>query len=159
MFSKRRFLALATVASLSALAGLSPAWAAGGNDPIGGIDIIIKKNPGSYPIAAVPFGSDELAKLNALAGGERPSFVLQSVAAHTGEGDGFVKSGMVALGEIWCASCKMDDRVEVKFRDGEVTYTLGLTFRSGEVTRPARQQGVSGITQGSANKMLEGASR
>lgn len=141
MFSKRKFLTLVSALSLSALAGLSPAWAAGGNDPITGIDIIIKKNPGSQPITSVPFGNGELAKLNALRGAERPNFVLKVVAARMGAGDGFVKSGMAELGKIWCGPCKMADRIEVKFRDEKVNYALSLTFRAEEATRPTKRQG------------------
>lgn len=141
MFSKRKFLTLTTALAFTAMTGLSPAWAAGGSDPIIGIDIIIKKDPGSQPIAAVPFADEALAKLNALSGADRPAFVLQTVAAHVGAGDGFVKSGMEALGKIWCAPCKMADRIEVTFPDDDATYTLGLTFHSAEVKRPTTTQG------------------
>lgn len=141
MFSKRKFLTLTTALAFIAVTGLSPAWAAGGNDPIGGIDIIILKDPSSQPFAAVPFGDETLAKLNALSGADRPTFVLQTVAAHVGAGEGFVKSGMEALGKIWCAPCKMADRIEVKFPDGGATYTLGLTFHGEDAKRPTKQQG------------------
>ena len=141
MFSKRKFLTLTTALAFTAMTSLSPAWAIGGNDPISGIDIIILKDPSSQPIAAVPFGGEELAKLNVLSGADRPTFVLQTVAAHVGAGEGFVKSGMEALGNIWCAPCKMANRIEVKFPDDGATYTLDLTFHGEEVKRPTKQQG------------------
>ena len=141
MFSKRKFLTLTTALAFTAMTGLSPAWAAGGNDPITGIDIIILKDPSSQPIAAVPFGGEALAKLNALSGADRPTFVLQTIAAHVGAGDGFVKSGMAELGKIWCGPCKMANRIEVKFPDDDATYTLGLTFHGTEAKRPTTQHG------------------
>ncbi len=140
MFSKRKLLAIATFFAVATAAGISPALAAGGNDPIGGIDIIIKKNPSSQPITAVPVGGEQLAKLNALRDADRPLFVLETVAAQIGEGEGFVKAGMAELGKVWCGTCEMADSVEVKFREGEASYQLALKFQTNAIARPTKEQ-------------------
>ena len=49
--------------------------AAGGNDPIIGIDIIIKKNPGSQPIANIPFTNSEIDQYNELRENDRPAYL------------------------------------------------------------------------------------
>ena len=141
MFSKRKFFAATAALTLSAVASLSPALAAGGNDPIIGIDIIILKDPSSQPIKPFSLDGSELEKLNALGGTDRPAFVLETIAGRMGAGAGFVKSGMAELGNIWCAPCKMADRIEVNFPHDDATYTLGLTFHGKDAKRPTKQQG------------------
>jgi hypothetical protein len=141
MFNKRKFIAVTTALTLTAIAGLSPALAAGGNDPIKGIDIIIKKDPGSQPIKPFSLGGSELEKLNAFQGTDRPRFVLKTIGTRLDAGKGFVTSGMTALGKIWCAPCKMADSFQVKFPHDDATYTISITMRSGEATRPTQVQG------------------
>ncbi len=140
MFSKRKLLAITTFFAVTTVAGISPALAIGGNDPIPGVDIIILKDPSSQPITSVPFGSEQLAKLNALRNADRPVFVLETVAARIGEGEGFVKSGMAALGKVWCGTCEMADSVEVKFREGAASYQLALKFQTNAIARPIEEQ-------------------
>ena len=53
----------------------SLAFAAGGNDPITGIDIIIKKDPGSQPIANIPFTDSEMSQYNELKENDRPAYL------------------------------------------------------------------------------------
>lgn len=141
MFRKRKFLAVTAALTLSAVAVLSPALAAGGNDPIGGIDIIILKDPSFQRIKPFSFEGSELEKLNTLQGADRSDFVLETIAAHMGAGAGFVKSGMGALGKIWCADCKLSDRFEVTFPHEDATYTVGINIKGGEPTRPTRLPG------------------
>jgi len=108
------------------MAGLSPALAIGGDDPIEGIDIIIKKNPGSKPINPYSLTGIEIKMLNELKGVDRPAFVLKTIAKHIGEDGEFIDSGMKALGDIWCGPCKMVNDISVKFPVGETTYMLDL---------------------------------
>ena len=57
---------LSLTIALPSLALSSLALAAGGNDPITGIDIIIKEDPGSQPIANIPFTDSEISQYNEL---------------------------------------------------------------------------------------------
>ncbi len=59
MFAKHTFLTAAAALTLSLAMGAAPASAQGGDDPIEGIDIIIRDLPGSRPIAPVSVGDDE----------------------------------------------------------------------------------------------------
>ena len=126
MTLRRRFILGTAVIGMSIMAGLSPALAIGGDDPISGIDIIIKKNPGSKPINPYSLTGSEIKMLNGLKGADRPAFVLKTVAKHIGAGDKFVTSGMKALGDIWCGPCKMANDISVKVPVGKTTYMLDL---------------------------------
>ncbi|MBU2936366.1 MULTISPECIES: hypothetical protein [Pacificibacter] len=137
MTSRRRFLLGAAAIGTSMMAGFSPALAIGGNDPIPGIDIIIKKNPGSKPINPYSLTGSEIKMLNTLKGADRPAFVLKTVAKHIGEDAEFVTSGMKALSDIWCGPCKMVNDISVKFPVGEATYMLDLHIH-GEGTAPSK---------------------
>lgn len=126
MTLRRTFLLSAAAFGISIMAGLSPALAIGGDDPIEGIDIIIKKNPGSKPINPYSLTGIEIKMLNELKGVDRPAFVLKTIAKHIGEDGEFIDSGMKALGDIWCGPCKMVNDISVKFPVGETTYMLDL---------------------------------
>jgi hypothetical protein len=126
MTLKRTFLLSAAAFGISMMAGLSPALAIGGDDPIPGIDIIIKKNPGSKPIKGYSLTGSDIKILNRLKGADRPAYVLKTVAKHIGAEDAFVQSGMKALGDIWCGPCKMVNDITVKFPVGKATYLLDL---------------------------------
>lgn len=143
MLAKRSFIppkvtALILTATLTTTLGLPPAFAIGGNDPIPGIDIIIKKDPGSKPIQPFSLNEREIKQLNALKGSDRPAFVLKSVAGRIDADESFVNSGMKVLGDIWCGPCKMVDEISIKFRDDKMTYTLGLTFQGEDIARPTK---------------------
>ena len=56
-------------------------YAIGGNDPIDGIDIIIKKNPGSRPITNFSLGDKSVIKANALQGERRSSYLTKIILA------------------------------------------------------------------------------
>lgn len=57
------------------LAVPSLSLAAGGSDPIKGIDIIIKKDPGSQPIANIPFTDSEISQYNELRENDRLAYL------------------------------------------------------------------------------------
>lgn len=59
MFAKDTFLTAAAALTMALAMGAAPASAQGGDDPIPGIDIIIKDLPDSQPIAPVSVGGDE----------------------------------------------------------------------------------------------------
>lgn len=128
----------AAALGMSMMAGLSPALARGGNDPITGIDIIIKKDPSSQPIKPFSLNGGEIKTLNGLKGANRPAFVLKTVAKRIGAGDSFVQSGMKELGDIWCGPCKMANEIAVKFPDGKTTYLLEIKFKGGDIARPSK---------------------
>ncbi|WP_201579857.1 hypothetical protein [Psychrobacter sp. Pi2-52] len=50
-------------------------FAAGGSDPITGIDIIIKKDPGSQPIANILFTDSEISQYNELRENDRLAYL------------------------------------------------------------------------------------
>jgi len=129
MIERRSFITTAAAISASLMLAAAPALAQGGNDPIEGIDIIVKKDPSSQPIKPFSLDEGQIKTLNRLKDADRRTFVLKSIAGRIEAGESFVPSGMTALGEIWCGPCKMADEISVTFRDGEVTYTLDLTFR------------------------------
>lgn len=66
---------LSLTIALPSLALSSLALAAGGDDPITGIDIIIKKDPGSQPIANIPFTDSEMSQYNELRENDRPTYL------------------------------------------------------------------------------------
>lgn len=137
MTLRRTFLLGAAAFGMSMMAGLSPALAIGGSDPIEGIDIIIKEDPGSKPIKPFSLNGGEIKMLNELKGADRPAFVLKTVAKRIGAGEEFVASGMKALGDIWCGPCKMVNDISVKFPVGDATYMLDLHIH-GEGTAPSK---------------------
>ena len=51
----------------------------GGNDPISGIDIIIKKNPGSKPITNFSLGNGAIKQANTLEGKKRVSYLTKVI--------------------------------------------------------------------------------
>lgn len=61
------------------LAVPSLTFAAGGNDPIIGIDIIIKEDPGSQPIANIPFTDSEINQYNKLRESDRPAYLTKVI--------------------------------------------------------------------------------
>ena len=66
---------LSLTIALPSLALSSLALAAGGNDPITGIDIIIKEDPGSQPIANIPFTDSEISQYNELRENDRLAYL------------------------------------------------------------------------------------
>ncbi|MBA6244224.1 MULTISPECIES: hypothetical protein [Psychrobacter] len=68
-----KLLKLSLLSLTLAIPSLS--FAAGGSDPIIGIDIIIKKDPGSQPIANIPFTDSEINQYNELRESDRPAYL------------------------------------------------------------------------------------
>jgi len=129
MIERRSFITTAAAITASLMLAAAPALAQGGDDPIPGIDIIVKLDPSGDPIKPFSLGAGQIKTLNQLKGADRPTFVLKLIAKRIDAGESFVHSGMKVLGKIWCGPCKMADETTVKFRDGKVTYTLELAFR------------------------------
>lgn len=71
-------------AVLFAISTLSstPALAEGGNDPIPGIDVILKKDVSSKPVAPLIFTDGQLEKLKALGEKEQAQFMAKLVVEH-----------------------------------------------------------------------------
>nr|WP_320135142.1 hypothetical protein [uncultured Amphritea sp.] len=143
----KRTLLLGAAAFGMSIMMAAPAMAIGGNDPIEGIDIIIKKDPGSHPIKPFSLDGREIKMLNGLKGADRPTFVLKTVAKHIGADGAFVQSGMKALGDIWCGPCKMVNEIAVKFPADKTTYMLELHIHE-EKTRPQ-------VIKGNTSRILE----
>ena len=61
------------------------AFAQGGDDPIEGIDIIVKKDPSQEAIMAGSFNPDELKVLNTLKGMDRPAYMAKVGASYAQE--------------------------------------------------------------------------
>jgi hypothetical protein len=143
MTLRRTFLFGAAAFGMSMMAGLSPALAVGGNDPITGIDIIIMKDPSSQPIKPFSLNGGDIKMLNGLKGADRPAYVLKTIAKRIDAGDEFVASGMKALDDIWCGPCKMVNDISVKFPVGKTTYLLELHIHGEKI---ARAQEIKGHT-------------
>jgi len=73
-------------------AATQPALAIGGNDPIEGIDIIIKRNPGSRPIKPISLGDKQLAMLSEMRSKEGAQFLGEIILKHLGPGGGAGKA-------------------------------------------------------------------
>ena len=71
---------LSLTIALPSLAISSLALAAGGSDPILGIDIIILKDPSSQPIANIPFTDSEMSQYNELRENDRPTYLNKVIA-------------------------------------------------------------------------------
>jgi len=125
----KTFLASAIVASGLMLAA-APALAQGGDDPIEGIDIIIKLDPSGDPIKPFSLTGAEMKQINALDNIDRPALTLKLIAKRIDAREGFVEAGMKAFEEQGCPpkSWQYCGDPEV-FSVGEVTYTLDLAFR------------------------------
>ncbi|NRA88165.1 MAG: hypothetical protein HRU28_12415 [Rhizobiales bacterium] len=90
------------------------ALAQGGDDPISGIDIIVKKDPGSQPIKPFGLTGGELKKYNSLKASDRAVYLSKIVAGEMNkisEGaspkGGWQKLLQTSLAKNWCSSCKV----------------------------------------------------
>ena len=106
------------------------AFAQGGDDPISGIDIIIRKDPSQEAIKPFSMTGEEMKQLNAIKGVGRMELILKAAAKRTKTERGFIKSGMAVMGKDWCGECPWPEKASYKFKEGEVTYTLDLKFHS-----------------------------
>ncbi len=90
------------------------AFAQGGDDPIPGIDIIVKKDPGSQPIRPFGLTGGDFKEYNSLKASERAVFLSKIVARKMNkisEGanpkGGWQKLLQSSLAKNWCGPCKM----------------------------------------------------
>lgn len=134
--TKRQFLKSAAALGMVMTLGISPANAQGGDDPIGGIDIIVKKDPASRPVAEISFSGREVKQFNQLKGRDRSAYLAKVLAPHLakfGEGrtqDEWAKVLAEALGNSWCGPCRTGDKNltrTVKFKDG-ISAFITATF-------------------------------
>jgi len=69
------------------------ALAQGGDDPIEGIDIIMRRDPSQAPIKPFSLNYDEIKQINAIKGVGRMELILKAAAKRTKTQEGFVKAG------------------------------------------------------------------
>lgn len=93
----------------------SPAFAIGGNDPIPGIDIIIKKNPASRPLRPGSFGEKEIG-LTYNAGAEKLEARLRELTAQTMKANGLdgnwrleADASTMMSSDVWRMVGEVDD--------------------------------------------------
>ncbi|PCJ76726.1 MAG: hypothetical protein COA53_00435 [Rhodobacteraceae bacterium] len=134
--TKRQLLKTTVAAGFIAILGGIPAFAEGGNDPIGGIDIIVKEDPGSQRVVKFSLSGGEVKRFNALKGSERSAYLAKIAApylAKVGEGRSEKEwAGMLtdALGDNWCGPCRMVGETlarDVKMKDG-ISAFITATF-------------------------------
>lgn len=134
MINRRNMIIMgASALSLAALSAL-PANAIGGNDPIPGIDIIIKKNPGSRPIKPFSLSGGQLKKLNGLKGKDGAMYLAKIIAKHLAgqECCGKINAGDLIASPLikeWCAPCKMADEISFKFKAQDATFAVTLKIK------------------------------
>jgi len=114
---------MTTVFSITALAQ-------GGNDPIEGIDIIMKEDPSLAPIKPFSMTGDEMAQLNRIKGVGRMELILKAASKRVKADEGFIKSGMSVMGKDWCGECPWPEKASHQFKSGKTTYKLDLKFHA-----------------------------
>ena len=130
MITKRLFLT--TAAALFAAHVAGPVLAQGGNDPISGIDIIIKPDPKPHA-----FSPEQMEAINAVKGDERPTVAMKFVAEELADQgvkldrpDAFVAAGAKALSDQWCGPCKMLDAATAEFDHGGRAWAIIFKFQT-----------------------------
>jgi hypothetical protein len=110
----------------------------GGNDPINGIDIIIKKNPGSKPITNFALGNGVIKQANALAGKKRANYLtkvindqLNKQTAGQFKGKEWQSVLSKNISSIKCFSCK--DAKTFNFKSKEASYSIQIIKNSREI--------------------------
>ena len=129
----KRRLALATTLAAALTLSLPLAASAdqGGDDPISGIDIIIKQDPSSQPIRNLTLSDRQLDKLGQMKGKDGARYMAEIIVKHIAGGGG---GGKVAMGDIMAAfldygcppmpwsHCGMD----INVKGAEAVYTIKL---------------------------------
>ncbi|MBT2131381.1 hypothetical protein [Aliiroseovarius lamellibrachiae] len=134
MTNRRNMILMgASALSLAALSAL-PANAIGGNDPISGIDIIIKKDPGSRPIKPLSLSGGQLKKLNGLKGKDGAMYLAEVIAKHLAGQECCGKVNMEdvmasPLVKEWCGPCKMVDEISFKFKAQDAIFAVTLKIK------------------------------
>ena len=129
--------AMTTVFSISALAQ-------GGDDPINGINIIMKEDPSLAPIKPFSMTPDEMGQLNRIKGVGRMELILKAASKRAKVDEGFMKSGMSVMGKDWCGECPWPETASYTFKNGEITYKLDLKYHS-EAGEDWRELGKEGL--------------
>ncbi len=119
--TKRTFLAAGAALAATTLTPMA-ALAIGGNDPIPGIDVIVKLDPsGSKPIAPFSLTDDEMARFNQRKGRDRADYLAGIIAMHIAKADKEIpvkalhKALLGEMGTSWCGPCRMiNGRIEHK---------------------------------------------
>ena len=114
-------------------------FAAGGSDPIKGIDIIILKDPSSQPIANIPFTDSEMRQYNALKGDDRPAYLtkvivpkVERVTKKYNYDINWNPTITKGIEQQWCITVPCDAKTTVvmqltipeNMRESEVKFTL-----------------------------------
>ena len=117
----------------------SLALAAGGSDPIEGIDIIILKDPSSQPIANIPFTDSEMRQYNELRENDRPAYlnkvIVPKLERVTKKYNYDIKWNPIiekGIEQQWCITVPCDAKTTVvmqleipeSLRESEVKFTL-----------------------------------
>jgi len=124
--SIKRIFSAAIIAATLMAAGTTTGFAQGGSDPIPGIDIIIKLDPSSQPIKPFSVGSSSMKRLNSLNGDDRAAYLMSLIAKRIDADKDVVRDGTAALGKQICSKCEIGRSINVKFKSGKTTYSLGL---------------------------------
>ncbi|WP_025563029.1 hypothetical protein [Psychromonas sp. SP041] len=114
----------------------------GGDDPINGIDIIIKKNPGSKPITNFFLGDHVIKKANALTSKKRSNYLTRAINDQLNkQTDGQFKGkewqGVLSknISSIKCFSCK--DAKIFNFKTKEASYNIQIVMNKSVInTKP-----------------------
>lgn len=121
------------------LAVPSLTFAAGGSDPILGIDIIILKDPSSQPIANIPFTDSEMSQYNELRESDRSAYltkvIVPKVERVTKRYDYDINWNPIitkGVEQQWCITVPCDAKTTVvmqltipeNLRESEVKFTL-----------------------------------
>jgi hypothetical protein len=139
MMRKRKFTAHAAALCTALILTTTPSFSAGGNDPIEGIDIIIKKNPGSHPIKPFSLDQDEIKTFNGLKDTAGLNFVLSTVAKRIDADDAFIQAGIKAYLDHGCPPMPWSHCGEtINFKAKDTRYTLQLKFNSKAIARPTK---------------------
>ena len=115
------------------------AFAAGGNDPPKGIDIIILKDPSSQPIADFSFSETEIMKYNALQGENRSVYLSKVLISDLEQinkkqnlainWDNVIRKG---IEQHWCITVPCDGKsrmviqlnISEDLRESDIKFTL-----------------------------------
>ena len=131
--------ALKVFLSVLYLFACSSLYAIGGDDPIGGIDIIVKKDPSSRPVVSFSLNGQEIKKFNGLKMNDRVVFLSTVMAKKIVKsskkgafGDAGKLSKLLAksMGKNWCGPCRMEKekkRIVHKFKLRSQEWKEGIS--------------------------------
>lgn len=129
MYSKREFLNAAALTAGFISLSVLPVWAQGGDDPIEGIDIIVKEDPSAAPIRPYSLSGRDLDGFNALNGDDRPAYLMAVIAKHIDARDGFVRASTEALSKYMCSDCEIGREINIAFAADDVKYEIALRIQ------------------------------